>query len=167
MNKKAQYYLLIAILLIVYLLASRLTTVKSPTQAAGFRQLYQNYMVEASKVINTGIHDGNITVRFRNFTDNYLQYSRTKSPNFRLAYALSTDELVLIENRLGENLNITTPSSSFILVNNNWTQVSSPQNMTFYLGGTGYKFAFNDKVQLKVLFKKTEARETLVRIEES
>ncbi len=167
MNRKGQYYMLLALLLIVYLVASRISEAKTPTPPNSFRQLYENYMTESVKVMNSGIYDGNLTARFSNFTTAFLEYSRSRSPEFTLVYLLADRELVTVDNRLKETVNVSTSTQSFLVVPGNSTTVSNPQNLTIYLAGAPYQFSFNETTELKVIFKKQEKKEVLVHVESS
>ena len=84
-SRKAQFYIVIAIILIVYLFAIGKPTAQIKKPETAFRQLYQNFMAESPKAINSGIYEGNLTERFKNFSDAYISYARTKSPDFRMA----------------------------------------------------------------------------------
>jgi len=164
-SRKAQFYIVIAIMLIVYLFAIGKQTAQIKKPETSFRQLYQNFMAESPKVINSGVYEGNLTERFRNFSDAYITYARTKSPDFRMAYALLDQDEVLIMNSLNEPLNVTTPATTFILGSGTSRTITKPQNLTFYVNNEAYNFAFTRDTELKALFKKADKNEVIIHVE--
>ncbi len=164
-SRKAQFYIVIAIILIVYLFAIGKTTAQIKKPETAFRQLYQNYLAESAKVINSGVYEGNLTERFRNFSDAYTTYARTKSPDFKMAYALLDQGEVLVMNSLNEPLNVTTPSATFILGSGTGRTIAKPQNLTFYISSTAYDFVFTRDTELKAIFKKADKNEVIVHVE--
>lgn len=164
-GRKGQFYLLMVLLLVVFLfgIVSPESEISEPS--GSFRALYQNFLLESPKVVNSGIYDGNMSSRFLNFSDSYLDYASTKDPGFGFAYALLVSEGLLVENRLAEALNVTTPAVSVSVAEGSHTFINRTSNLTFYIGGTAYDFAFSSEPELKAVFKKAEKREVLVHVQ--
>ncbi len=164
-SKKGQFYILIAITLLVYVFAISPPTAQLPEAPDTFKELYQNFMAESEIVINSGIYDSNTTTRMKNYSGTYMEYARTKDIDFKLAYALRDKDEILVVNHLSEPLNITTPSESASIESNNHRTLGFSQNITFNTGGRAYSFVFSKDPDLKVFFRKKEAAETLIHVE--
>ncbi len=166
LNKKGQFYMLIAILLILHLMLVVMPSSAIISPTSSFRQLYENFMAESPQVINSGIYEDNLTERFRNFTAAYTDYARTKSPDFNMAYALLENEKVLVSNSMGYPINITTPSESFNLSSGTDIVINRTSNLTFYIKGNPYNFAFTKDTELKAVFMKSDKNEVIIHVEE-
>lgn len=165
-SRKGQFYILIMLILLVYLFAIRqpATPLSQPTDS--FQELYQNFMTESPKVINSGIYDGNMTQRFKNFSAAYTAYAKTKSPDFTMAYALLDQGQVLVSNSLNEPLNVTTTNTSVLVSSGTDTTINKTSNMTFYIGGIAYRFAFTRDTELKAVFRKKSRNEVVIHVED-
>ena len=166
MNRKAQYYLLVSLLLIVFLFAAIASNSITPKPSSNFRQLYESFMTESPKVINSGIYDRNLTERFHNFSSSFILYSKSKSPNFGYTYALLDQNQLEIANHLAEQINATTDYASFIINPGSRIVSNRTQNLTIKLGSTLYMFSFTKQTEIKAIFKQSSRNEVLIHVED-
>ena len=88
-NKKGQFYILIALLLVSY--AFTLTRQEVPVRRLKetFQLLHEGYISEGTAAINNAVYEEvNVTARFASFTTDYLAFAKSADPNFRLVYLL-------------------------------------------------------------------------------
>jgi hypothetical protein len=164
-NKKGQFYIFIAILLITYVLTI------SPPRAAPkkpvpvFKQLHQNYVFEAPKAINAAIYDNaNLSERFMNFSDAFVDYSKGREARFGLLYLLAYEDGLDVKNYLSETANVTTNTASFLLTTNSWRTINRTNSVSIYLGNLNYDFSFTEPIQLRALFKTVAEKEVKVHV---
>ncbi|MDP2908322.1 MAG: hypothetical protein Q8N77_00795, partial [Nanoarchaeota archaeon] len=111
MGKRGQIYILAAILLavVVYGLSTVVNVVQQEEIRGDFGALSSNYEMESSKLINSVLQDeGNVSDAFNNFTFFFTSYSKAKSPNFHIFYALAYKGDIYFGNFMNEDLYIYT-----------------------------------------------------------
>ncbi|MBI4438403.1 hypothetical protein HY640_00560 [Candidatus Woesearchaeota archaeon] len=163
-GRKGQFYLLMVLLLVVFLFGVVSPESELAEPSGSFRALYSSFEAESPSVINSGIYDGNMSSRFLNFSGSYLDYSSTRDPGFGFAYALLGSGSLLVENRLPEAINATTPEVSVSVPSGSHVFINRSKNLTFYIGGTAYGFVFSREPELKAVFRKSEKKEVLVHV---
>lgn len=105
MNKRGQIYILAVILLsiVVYSLSSVVNLSKQEEIKEDFKSLSRNYEIESARLINSVIQeDGNVSEAFEKFTILFTAYSKSKSPNFHIFYALNSEDSLHLGNFLDE-----------------------------------------------------------------
>ncbi|MBI2133754.1 hypothetical protein HYU11_03675 [Candidatus Woesearchaeota archaeon] len=165
-SKKGQFYIIISLLLVVYLMMITMPENKVNEPQHSFRQLYENYMEESSQVINSGIYDGDLNGRFRNFTAAFIGYARTKNPEFRLSYALAHEDTLLLGNNIGETISVNAGNQKFNLSSGDYAVVNSTENITLTIKNRDYPFAFKKETDLKAVFIKSDSKEVIIHVEE-
>ena len=168
LNKKGQFYILIALLLISY--AFQLTRQEVPVRKPKdtFQLLHEGYINEGAIVINNAVYESaNVPARLANFTSTYLTFARSADPGFRLAYLFRYKDMIVVGNRLGAELNATVGSSSYLLALNEdrIVQPVQPGNVkaSLRVAGINYGFSFSaDEIQLKAIFRTSEKLATKV-----
>jgi len=113
-NKKAQFYLFTAIVLIgiSFTLIPSAAKIEEPKKS--FSQLYKNFIKESPYVINSAVKThSNLTYNYTLFVNNFLAFARTRDPQFGLLYALAYGDDLRIGNRLPFDITINTSSTSF------------------------------------------------------
>lgn len=109
MNKKAQIYILAAILfaIVIYGLSTVPNVVKTYEFKGDFNKLANNYNIESSKLINSVIiSGGDVTESFTNFTTLFMSYSKSQNPNFGLIYSLNYAGKIRIGNYLKQKIKV-------------------------------------------------------------
>ena len=111
-HKKGQFYILAAIILSVYAMTISIPK-NEEAQKSSFSTLYENYLFEAPKVVNSALYnDTGSAARLANFTDLQIQMARSFEPNYGILYAYSHDGRTYIRSRLKEDANITLNTTS-------------------------------------------------------
>ena len=162
-NKKGQFYILIALLLISYAfqLSRQDVPIRKPSDT--FRLLYEGYLAEGARVINNAVYEeANVTARFSSFTNDYAAFAKSSEPSFGLAYLLEYKDSLTVGNRLGANLNVTAGGTGF-LVSHGSERAVSARNATLLISGTNYDFGFSSgDVQLKAVFRASDKLSTRI-----
>lgn len=165
-NKKGQFYIFAAILLVTYALTINPPTVEIKKATPVFKQLYQNYLFEAPKVMNSAVYDNaNITERFMNFSDTFSSYAKSREAKFGMVYLLAHQDGVDIKNYLSETANISTNTTSFLLGPGNWKTMNRAGSLAVYLNSIRYDFSFTESMQLKAIFKSSADNEVKVYVQ--
>lgn len=162
-DKKGQFYILIALLLISYAfgLARQDVPIRKPKDT--FQLLHEGYVSEGSAAINNAVYeDANVTARFSAFTDDYMAFARSAEPGFRLVYLLKYRDWLTVGNRLGDGLNVSVGSSSYLAGSS--SEITVPvAAASFKISGIPYDFAFSDEeIQLKAVFRSSDKLTTRV-----
>lgn len=162
-NKKGQFYILIALLLVSYAFQLARQEVPIRKQSDAFQLLHDGYLAEGSRVVNNAVYEeANVTERFRSFTGDYVAFAKSSDPGFGLAYLLRYKDTLTIGNRLGAGLNVTAGGASFLVPLNSESTVPA-SNATLTVSGINYDFGFSGgDVQLKALFRASDRLTTRV-----
>lgn len=159
-NKKAQFYIFTAILLIGYVMTMAPGAAKPKKPVPTFKNLYQNYMAEAPKVINNALFfDSNVSDSFMNFSDNFLAYAKTRDPNFRFVYALLYKDSIYVKNYLEETINATANTTTVGLSSNDYRDVAKAGTIKLNVSNLIYTLYFTEPTQLKAFFRIKKGKE--------
>jgi hypothetical protein len=123
MNKKAQFYIFTAIMLIGYstLLLNSLNVV--PDISRNFRRVYDNFAFESGMCLNNALFEGtDVPLEFSRFLDSFISYSRTKKLDVEVFAVLMHGENVYFMNMMDNPVHI---------ISMNWTVL--PGNQTYFL----------------------------------
>ncbi|MBI3037278.1 hypothetical protein HYY73_06050 [Candidatus Woesearchaeota archaeon] len=164
-NKKGQFYILIALLLISYAFGLARHDVPIRKSKDTFQLLHEGYVTEGSAIINNAAYDGaNVTERFSAFTNDYLAFARSAEPGFRLVYLLKYKGVLAVGNRLDDGLNVSVGSSSYLVGSGSSSEMSVPASAaSFKISGISYDFSFSDEeIQLKAVFRTSDKLTTSV-----
>ncbi len=164
-QKKAQFYIFTAILLSSMMLAIVTTSSKITRPESAFRELEDNFMDESAVVVNSAIYNGtNVSLRYLDFVNKFLDYSRGKESTFSLAYVLAYDNTVEINNRLSEDVFVRADGQSFRLGANERTAVSRTKNIVLTYNKNDYELDLNSySADVHALF--VSRKEQAVRID--
>ncbi len=150
-QKKGQFYIFMAIVLSTYALTLVMPKAAGPPQSS-FKPLYENYLFEAPKVINSAIYnETSASARLANFTDSYMEFARAFDNKFGVMYAYSHDGITDIRSRLRDDANVTFNTTSFIL-RDNGTIVNGSGSFKAYVRGTAYEFNLSREDSFQALF---------------
>jgi hypothetical protein len=164
MNKKAQFYIFVAILLVTYAFAiTRPATAPKQTVSA-FKSLYENFISESPVVINHALHNSSdVSAVYELFVDDFLQFARTKEPNFRLVYLLVDGDTLVIGNRLKDTINVTANQNPYSLSSGKQLTLDKSDTAELIVNDIRYEFSFDETdVQLKALFRKEDKNEVRI-----
>ncbi len=155
MHKRSQFYLLTAILLsvVVFLLADLPQRTEAGSKEPLY--LYQNFISEAPRVINNAIYNSrNMTSDFDDFTSKFIYHAGTKNINLSLFYAVIYGDQMVMSNRMGEGVNVTTSSGEIVLNHNQSVSMARKDSLNVEIGGISYPFAADQNVtSFKLIFR--------------
>ena len=110
MNRKSQFYLFGALLLIslVYAATSNKSEI-STSKIDNSQEFFNNYIYEAKIIINNAIYSNkNISYELRNFTEYFISYGDYKDTSFGILYSYSFNNNLYIVNYLNQSILIST-----------------------------------------------------------
>ena len=164
MNKKAQFYIFIAILLLTYAFAIARPSAAPKEPVPVFKSLYQNFISESPTVINNALHSsGNVSDAYKNFVDTFISFAKTKEPNFRLLYILVNNDKLVVSNRMDSAINATVNQNSYQISSNQELTLGKADSADIIIGTNTYSFSFDDTdTQVKALFRKEDKNEVRV-----
>lgn len=162
-NKKGQFYVLIALLLISYAFSLTRHDVPARKPRDTFQLLHEDYVNEGASTINNAVYeDANVTAKLAQFTTNYLAFARSAEPNFRLVYLLKYKDKLTVANRLDTRLNVTIGNTDYLIATDG-QQTADAANSTVKLAGINYDFGFTQEdIQLKALFRISDKLSTRI-----
>ena len=108
MEKKSQLYIFAALILIgiAFTIASS-RNISLPKKATAFDSLTSNFKTEAPKVVNRAIMENkNVSTEVLAFASQYQEYARSRDPSIKFMYVLFDEDKVLVENYMGEKIEV-------------------------------------------------------------
>ena len=103
MNKKGQFYLIIALILslAVYGVTYKVNKIEEPILFEDFNDVSQNYLTESVYVINNALkNEEDVTIKLDAFTITYLDYAQQRNPDLTLLYIYGNGTNVSIQSYL-------------------------------------------------------------------
>lgn len=150
-SKKAQFYILTAIILIATSTLLVQPKISTPKASKLFSNIYDNFNFESDVAINTALRNGvSLSPEVRRFTDSFISYAKIKKMKLEIFSVLRNRETVFIHSRM---------KSSVFLVGQNMT-IQPNANMTLNVSDVSelvlrlkddvffeniYKFSFNNQ----------------------
>lgn len=113
--KKAQFYILTAIMLIAYSTLLLQSDNVTPGSSKAFRNAYDNFVFESSAAINNALFEqADVNQEYERFLDSFISYSKMKKLNVEIFSVLETGDRVYLSNKMPNpveiiNLNQTVP----------------------------------------------------------
>jgi hypothetical protein len=109
MNKKGQFYIIIAVLLsfALFSVTYATNTIEEPVLYSNFNEVSENYIYESSNLINYLLKnkDQDIKTEISVFTQNFLSYAKVRDPSFEMIYFYSENNVISIDNTFnGESI---------------------------------------------------------------
>ncbi len=102
-NKKAQFYIITAIVLIatVFLYSSAQT--ETPKRQNTFREISENYFKEAPYVLNSALQNSeNLNEKMENFTRSFISYAKSRNADMGIIYIYSINNTITMGNFMKE-----------------------------------------------------------------
>lgn len=107
MNKKGQFYIIIAVLLsfALFSVTYATNTIEEPVLYSNFNEVSENYIYESSNLINYLLKnkDQDIKTEISVFTQDFLNYAKIRDPSFEMIYFYSEDDMIYIDNTYGND----------------------------------------------------------------
>ena len=155
-NKKSQFYMFGAVILISYVFFIVANKSSISTSEVENLEIYlDNYVYEAKIVINNAIYSNeNISQELNNYTESYITYAESKNIGVGIVSLYSNDNQIFVANYLKDSITVNTLTpvlnkAEERVVNYNNTITIEYQNETYY-----YYFSDPEKIELKTLFIK-------------
>jgi len=105
-NKKSQFYLFTAIILCASLFAIASALSQKTKETDNFETIKDNFEKESSFVVNSAIYDQtDVSQRFNEFTEEFIDYAETKGNNLEILYLLVRDDIE-INNYLNSEIRV-------------------------------------------------------------
>ena len=107
MNKRGQFYLIIAIIIAIAAFAVTATPneVREAILFEEFEDLTNNYITESEYVVNNALStESDVEATLDGFTREYMKFAKQRSPNLQLLYVYSDGEDVRVANYFDEVL---------------------------------------------------------------
>ncbi|MBW2996720.1 hypothetical protein KY349_00095 [Candidatus Woesearchaeota archaeon] len=114
-TKKAQFYILTAIMLIAYATLLLQSENVTPGSSKAFSKAYDNFVFESSAAINNALFEqADVNQEYERFLDSFISYSKMKKLNVQVFSVLETGDMVYLSNKMPNpveiiNLNQTLP----------------------------------------------------------
>ncbi len=160
MNKKGQYYILIALILIAFAFATARSVTPEPARTNTLQELADNFKSESSVVINNALLENkNTTHAVLTYAETYKAYVQTRSPQARFTYVLETDGQMTVVNYLDTPLTITTTNTT---LQPGETATVEPQILTLTIEGIPYTFPSRSTYNVQGIFRQVRDGERRV-----
>ena len=163
MNKKAQFYILTALILIVIAFALVQGQAQAYAPASHFSELCDNIATESRTTVNQAIYSNeDISDSYRRFYTSFMIYAKTKDSGFGAAYALKDHDQITVFNQIGKDIVIKDNMANVPDKGN--TTLKARQTLTIQYDGKDYPMQFSDRdVQVKILAATQTATEKRVK----
>lgn len=110
MNKQGQIYILAAILFgfVLFMLTSRMNYATEKSIEDDFKELSENYAVEASKFVNNLLEKSNADVAnsFSRFTVDFAKFARNQNPDFGLIFLFPYKKILYVDNYFDKTIRV-------------------------------------------------------------
>ncbi|MFH1053294.1 MAG: hypothetical protein V1740_02640 [Candidatus Woesearchaeota archaeon] len=152
-NKKAQFYILIAVILvgIAFSIVQASETFKEPDQL--FSQLTENLEKESSNMINNAIYEENVIEdEYNPFFISFIKFAKTRDPKFEAIYLLKNKDKITIYSEIKDAIVLKDGGSRINIYYQGTRSLTDKDIVTLTYNDIDYDFNFNQKdVQLKIL----------------
>lgn len=150
-NKKAQFYIFVAILLCVSAYGLISTSTQPKSKVTDFDVLSKNYISEANNVFNQALYqEKDVAQELDYYTKNFIAYAKTKNTDFKVLYMAKTGNATNIVNYLKKEANITTINQT--LNSNSQIKANSTSHILIIVDNDEYNYTFSeDENEFKAL----------------
>ncbi|OYT40624.1 hypothetical protein B6U80_02560 [Candidatus Pacearchaeota archaeon ex4484_26] len=125
MNKRGQFYLIAAIIIIAIIasLIIKVNSVKTKPQPQAFSEISENFEKEAIKIIDAGVQQDkdfdSIKKDLHNFAETYSSYTSTKSPQTGFLYVFGNATNISVVNFLVTGAEVEMKGSNSTIIGGN------------------------------------------------
>ena len=157
--KKAQFYIFTAIILCAFamILLAKGASIRVPEES--FTKLDQNFRAEEAKVINSGIRNGILATQWEEFAGKFINYSKTRNPNFGLVYLLNTENELRVGNFINSEINVSIALQNVTLNPSTTKVINQSSIITVSFDNNKYDFNISiNIIQSKLLFWTKQGR---------
>jgi hypothetical protein len=167
-SKKAQHYIFAAVVLLGYAFLIIRPAVQTSADTSAFKSLYENFLSESPVIINNALYSSaNLSETYSDFADEFISFSKTRDPNFRLVYLLAEEDTLVVGNRLDIEINLTAASTPYTIASNSDLTIPKPASASVVIGKRSYGFSFDERdIQAKFLFRKADRKEVRVYVQD-
>lgn len=167
MNKRGQFYIIGALLLIVYIfIIVPKPTITGP-QITAFERLHENYMTDVPVTVNRAVLSaGNSTGSVADYSASYWEYGRTVDPGFGFIAAYKDDTDLWVGNYLDRSVEVTLSGVNQTLEREETLSVTAPSTLQIHIAEISYTFTYEEDKELKVIFRKQAGDEIAVHVEQ-
>jgi hypothetical protein len=100
-QKRAQFYVFTAIVLIAYALLTVQSGSTVETSSNNFKQVYDNYIFESSIALNNALFEqADVSEEYERFMDGFISYSKMKKLKLEIFSILETGDNVHFSNKM-------------------------------------------------------------------
>lgn len=164
-NERGQIYILVALVLavVLFLLVTQTNIIKEKLMVDRFEQIASNYEIEGSKLINSLLsqergeeikgkekEEEEETGRFFDFTDKFVEYTKTQDPDIGVVYILNYEEEVQVGNRLSTAIAVNEQKLGNCEVTGEISIEGFPVGVSGYIGGCIISLGDISKVEIIV-----------------
>jgi hypothetical protein len=106
-NKKGQFYIFMALILIGYaaLLLNPFSVVPDPSYE--FKKTYNNFAFESGAALNNALFGReNVNTEYERFLNNFISYAKMKKLSIEIVSVLETGERVYVSNKMNSSVQI-------------------------------------------------------------
>lgn len=175
MNKKAQFYILAAVILLtiafIVFAVSNKTIFKKTDNT--FDELHANYVREASSVVNSAIFEKNKLElqnpdfsKVESFTNDFITYARTRMPAFSLMYMLTYKNSTIVANKFEQHAIFSSGGLNYSVSPGQTINVTSSGSYDVYAFGNKYSFDNIQQTDFNVIFHSEQDKEVRVFVQQ-
>ena len=158
LNKKAQFYVLAAILLSTFLFASLTGNARVTDVDESFDSIITNFVTESPHVINHAKFAGlDVSENYNDYVNDFIYYAETKNIRFGVMYLLagvpSEDKIELV-NYIGTDIIVDVHGVPYPLENDGNITINRTNSVSVIYSGTEYQYTLEEKgIDFKALFR--------------
>ncbi|MFH1668950.1 MAG: hypothetical protein ABIA62_03405 [Candidatus Woesearchaeota archaeon] len=100
-NRKAQFYIFTAVLLIAYSTLLLQSFDVTPQPSKNFKRVYDNFIFESGAAVNNALFEQvDVVDEYDRFLDSFVSYSKMKKLNIEIFSILELDDRVYLSNKM-------------------------------------------------------------------
>ena len=155
MNKKGQFYIVAAVILISFAASLISPSFMGSRDRQVLRDIRDNFVTESSLAISgTAAKGKQIPPEFDDFINKFRDYSSGRNINFNLVSILLVEDEVYVKNYLDETVTIQTAFNSLQLNHTQGANLTATNTIAIVKDNRDYTFVFNENpIQLRALFE--------------
>lgn len=154
-SKKAQFYIVGAIILCGLAISLVTTTVLSRNSRTIFDEFRLNFMRESSFAINSALGSNkDVAETFDSFVISFRNYASERNLDFNLIYILQVDDVMYMKNYLDGDVEVQYSGTSTILPAGQSYNMTSVADINIKKLSDEFTFSFDDSsTQLRAVFE--------------
>ncbi len=174
--KKGQFYILAAVILLaitftVFALSSKSNVFTKNEDT--FEELHENYVREVSEVINNMIYEKNQADleeidldKLEDFTSQFMNYAKTRSPSFSLVYMFSYHEDVRVANHFDETIVVSVSGVNSTVEAGELVDLETSDIYVVYAFDNMYELERDQDIDFSAIFRSERGNEVRIFVHE-